>query len=221
MSKLHPRTHETLLSAWRENRLAAVHIDMQRRFSPTEALCEAVKKLSTSLRALDVENIWVAYAYRNMKMQNARADVGHIAGECETGHNILDGIGADEKDPLIVKNHDSAFYLPSWPLHNHLQAKGKDTLLITGLHHDYCVGETIQDGILSNRYNIVAVGDCIDIPDQTNAGYHYYARWMAHNCQKREQRRGVYNLPREQIDEQYQNRFHIATSALIIDALTP
>lgn len=221
MSTLHPSTHKVLMDAWRENRLAAVHIDLQPRFAPSPELCDAVRTLSRSLRSLNVENIWVAYASLYMEVRNGQTNVKDMKPEGWTGHNIMDGVGAYKDDTVIIKAHDSAFYSPSWPLHTHLQAGDKDTLLITGLHHDYCVGDTIKDGILSNHYNIIAVGDCINIPEQTNAGYHYYARWIAHGCHKREEEMRVYNVPRQQINQHYQNRFHIATSDLVIDALTP
>lgn len=216
---LDPRTRDVLFSAWKENRLLAVHIDLQPCFSPDKELCGAVHAFSSSLRSLNVENLWVGYAGNHMDMRNGRTTVKALETEQNTGRNILPNVGAAPDDYAVLKDQNSAMYHPAWPLHRHMHITGKDTILITGVNYDCCVGETIQDAILSDKYNVIAVGDCINIPVRTNSGFHCYARSIFNDCAGRAGELGIPPLPRAQIGDQYQRRFHLTTSSLIVSAL--
>ncbi len=78
--------------------------------------------------------------------------------------------GAAADETVIEKQEESGFYARNATLHTHLEDTGKDTLLITGIYADLCVRKTIRDGILSGRYNILGLMDCIDHYG-TRAGY--------------------------------------------------
>lgn len=216
MSLLHPRTHDVLISAWRENRLAAIHIDIQPDFEISPMLCRSINRLADSLRDLSVANIWVAYG--DEPDQNKVTTVGDVEAAKFDSGAIMPFAGAQDEEIAIVKTQASAFHFPTWPLHTHLQENNKDTILVTGVHHDCCVGHTIEDGILSNLYNIVAVYDCIDLPE--GSGPEIYARKFPNNCANRAEALRIYNVSRQQIAEQYQDRFHLATAPLILEALT-
>lgn len=219
MSLLHPRTHDVLLSAWRENRLAAVHIDMQYGFDIDGWVVQAVGKLSRAMRSLSVSNIWVAYSDATREKPLVITDVKGIGCAGLPRGRIRSGMGTVHDDAAVTKYHDSAFFAPDWPLHQVLQARGKDTILVSGVNDYYCVGETIQDGILSDKYNIIAVGDCINLTEQNTNGYQNYARWIAQETVNRDGYMKTYKLPVKQIQAQYRSRFHIATAPLILDAL--
>jgi nicotinamidase-related amidase len=220
MSLLDPRTHETLLSAWRENRLLAVHIDLQGCFYPDDKVCAAIKNLSNSLRSLKVENAWVAYADESMRFKNGRTTVKYIEETKTLDRSILPKVGAQENEAVLLKHTNSALIAETTPLQKYLDENDKDTLLITGVNYDCCVGETIQDAILSGKYNIIAVADCINIPMQTRSGYECYARDIYIQTNNRAVDIGNASLPRSEIRSRYMNQFHVATSGIIVDALS-
>lgn len=219
MSSLDPRTHKVLLDSFRANRLAVVNIDLQPCFFPDDALCTSVKTLSSSLRQKTIDNIWVAYSGDKMEMSIGRTNVHSLTSEQHSGRNILNNVGAHEDDVVILKDEPSAFLRKDPPLHRHLMQTNKDTLLITGVTYNCCVGETIQDLILSDEYNVIAVGDCINIPIQTHSGYHCYARDLFNACAIRTHETGGTLMPRPVVGDRYQRRFHLTTSDLIINAL--
>ncbi len=53
---MNTETRDMLLAAWRENRLAAVHIDLQAGFMPDRQVVEAVGRTARRLRAYDIPN---------------------------------------------------------------------------------------------------------------------------------------------------------------------
>ena len=93
MSSLHPRTHDVLLSAWRENRLAAIHIDLQTGFKVNDHVLDGVAKLTKALKPLNIDNIWVAYGRHYTDAPNITTNVkGIIDAELPCGRSAQSGL---------------------------------------------------------------------------------------------------------------------------------
>jgi nicotinamidase-related amidase len=205
-----------ILDAYRENRLAHVNIDLQVGFKVDQALCDRVHTLSRDARSKNIPNIWVAAGLSryDTNTPNFLTDVKGTWGMSLPKGRIRNGLGAVHDDATIIKCHDSALYLPDCPLDRHLQDTGRDTFFIKGVYSLECVAETIRDAVLSNRYNVVAVGDCIDISNQSIEGYGSYSRWLETSTIERNQ-----NLRPDEIATLFADRFHMATSGFILETL--
>lgn len=171
-----PETKALLLSAWRENRLAAVHIDLQEKFLTfrdiSQAAFQNTKPYAAALRAANIPNIWVAYpAWRNI-VPYVKATVGRFNDHMdrrEKQDSISPMVVASRDECIIVKRKSQALDLYEvMPLGRHLMETQKDTLLVSGVTALGCVGATIKQGLLRGTYTIFAVGDCMDLEQNFN-----------------------------------------------------
>lgn len=157
---MNSKTRDLLISAHRENRLAAVHIDFQVDYYHSQTF-RAAADFTAELRDLHVPNIWVGLIQQNT---SRITDVKGMNEECrfrkELMHSLL---GALPDETAIIKTKVSAFDDDNAPLHEYLAQEQKNTLLIDGVTADSCVSETLIDAVESERYDIIAVTDVIDL----------------------------------------------------------
>jgi nicotinamidase-related amidase len=64
----------------------------------------------------------------------------------------------DDTDEVVEKNKDSAFY--ETDLHDRLQRRGVDTVVITGMQTQICVQTTAADAFFRG-YNVWVPADCV------------------------------------------------------------
>ena len=203
-----PKTRDLLLSAWYENRLAAIHIDLEKMYAPdNERTFRAVGAFSGGLRAHDVQNIWITFPYLKAK-ERIRPGVTTVeqfnAMANDPLHDIRsamsESVGAQDHEAVVVKDWGSAFHPSSSALHDYLRELKKDTILIDGVAGHACVANTLDDGTNLDTYTFIAVQDCINLlPDQD---YEEFMRW-----------RGVQN------PSVFARRFYTASSDMVIKTL--
>lgn len=167
-----PETKKLLKAAWRENRLVAIHIDLQNGYydsnRQTPAAFHNTAPYAAALRRAGVPNIWVAFPARRNYPSRPILSVGELQDQMSVSRAPSDKlspfIGADRDETVIAKMTPRALSADSrMVLDIHLDTLGKDTLLISGVLARACVSSTIYNGMLKRSYTIVAVGDCMDL----------------------------------------------------------
>lgn len=164
-----PETRDLLISAHRENRLAGLHIDMQENYVGGRDLpvSGAVRMFSEVLRAIHVNNIWIAFAHGHAikRIPDGITTVENYNATALPGDVISREAGARLGETVIVKSNIDALGKDSSYLDPYLQKEKIDTILVTGFTGICCVGRTIGTAIRMDRYNVIAVQDCIDQAD--------------------------------------------------------
>jgi ureidoacrylate peracid hydrolase len=74
------------------------------------------------------------------------------------GHQIWPGLEVTEDDLKVLKYRFGAFVNGSSRLHEELQARGIDTLIITGTATNVCCESTARDAMMMN-YKVIFVSD--------------------------------------------------------------
>lgn len=205
-----PETKNLLLSAWRENRLAAVHIDLQEGYLwnerggmdiPLLNLCRSVKNVAAILRPAGIPNIWAMA--KDVRWKDQLTTVRLFDREIYSRFGTLVSHVAAQNDEVVVaKTSNSAFDQPDTPLHGYLKEQNKDTLLIGGVNAQACVSATIKDAILSDLYNVIVLPDCINVPETMRT--EEYIDFLREECGN---------------DTLFSRRFHSASSLEVIDTL--
>jgi nicotinamidase-related amidase len=207
MNSMQQHTRQTIVSAQRENRLAALHIDLQEDYigGRTLSVSGTVRNFAHFLRALDVPNIWMAFAndpsiLNKLPSKVATVDeFNHAASGTPCG--LAAEVGALPEEKLIVKSTIDAFSPGASPIESHLKERTIDTLLVTGYTGTCCVARTMASAVRTNKFNVVAVQDCID----QASGWSYE------------------NFIRNLVDDPsiFQNRFHMASGFIpVLSELT-
>jgi nicotinamidase-related amidase len=202
------KTKELLLSAWHENRLAAIHIDLEKMYAPgNEHTFRAVGDFAGGLRANDVQNIWITFPYLKAQ-ERIRPGVMTVAEFNAMANDPLhdvrsamsETVRAQDSEAVVVKDWGSSFHQSSTVLHDYLRELKRDVILIDGVAGHECVAKTLDDGTGLDAYTFIAVQDCINLlPDQD---YEAYMRW-----------RGVKN------PALFAQRFATASSDMILKTL--
>ncbi len=166
-----PETHTLLMTAYRENRLAALHIDLQCDFHISSNFYEVVRQtanLADTLRTHKTENIWMAYPYQKSGAYQPSMTVKSFNKAAEDikmwGDQIVKDVRAENHETLLVKNTPNAFGYGEKALVGHLKKHGLNTLIITGVQATCCVEDTLRSGLLSEHMNFVIAADCVNIP---------------------------------------------------------
>lgn len=202
------RTHDLIVSALEEDRLAAVHIDLEKMYGDcNERTFRAVGGFSQGLRDRNIPNIWVTFPCLNAAERIAPgiSTVGEFNRMAnDPVHNprsaLCATVGARDHETVVIKDWGSALHTEKAALHECLQTLKKDTILIDGVAGHACVARTIDDGTLMDRYNFIAVPDCINLLDGTD-----YETFM--------KQRGLKN------PSAFSRRFYTATSGAILKAI--
>lgn len=223
------KTRHILTSAQRRKTLAAVHIDMEDLYIfNNENTFKAVGKFADRLRVSGIPNIWVTFPFisyanfhapRDDSYKNIDASITTVREFNKQAHapnhNHLSAIpsmvGAKADETVIVKSWGSAFHEKMDSLLDiFLRKHNIDTVITTGVDYDACVARTLNDGTALDRYDFIAVEDCINLGCAEN-----YKDYLQKNGDK-----GVFNTRRPIQDESaFQRRFHAASSASILKAL--
>jgi ureidoacrylate peracid hydrolase len=86
------------------------------------------------------------------------ADGGYLLEPGKVAHDLDDALDRDTGDELVLKYRFSAFLPNSSDLHDLLQSRGSDTILITGTVTNVCCESTARDGYMMG-YRIIFVSD--------------------------------------------------------------
>jgi len=206
------QTQNLLISAWRENRLAAVHIDLQNMYADgNEMVFRSVGLFARHLRAHSIANTWVAYP----KIEDDSSchvpeglttvrDFNRFALHRDHGNGSLLSplVQANPLEKTVIKHWGSAFNDgEDSNLFQHLERGGKDTILIDGVSSYACVARTLLDGVSLDRFDFIVVEDCINLPETMDMEY----------------RDSLINFARN--PDALLRRFHNATAAGVIDTL--
>ncbi len=160
---------------------AAVFIDFQNQFFDAQDrdIFENAADFAQDLRGLGIEPVWVAYSSLNRPATKQCLSVHEFqATQYGPGESLSRLVKAAPNETVILKDRPQAFeevidrpdkvLFPS-ALSIHLDTMGVDTLLVSGVMAKGCVAATLRNGVLSDKFTIVAVADCINIP----AAEHY------------------------------------------------
>lgn len=155
------QTRELILSAWRENRLAALHVDAQWIFS--DNVFPVIGTLAEGLRERNVANIWAAWPDYERRIPTGITNVEdyHQTNQDED-YYLSRHVGALDGETMMVKNTQSCFGTLDPHLETYLDARNIDTLIVTGVGGRACVEKTLRQGILMDKYNLVAATDAIN-----------------------------------------------------------
>lgn len=173
---MEPKTHDLLIAAWREKRLAAVHIDLQKMYAKGNTRTFlAVGNFAAMLRQWNIPNIWVTFPQLKVKrrINPGITTVQHFQKDVhDPDHHIGSAISArvraHDNEIVVVKNWGSAFHTSATHLHDTLEERKVDTVIVDGVHASACVARTLDDGTKSNKYDFIVVEDCINILKGTN-----------------------------------------------------
>jgi ureidoacrylate peracid hydrolase len=160
-------------------RTAHVIVDLQNGFMAPGAICEiaaareivpAVNRISAAVRAagglvIYLQNTFDAEAIAAWKVffehfcsPERRAGMIEAFSPGNSGHDIYPDLEIDPQDVLVWKRRYGAFVPGSSSLHAILQARGIETLIITGTASNVCCESTARDGMMLN-YKILFVSD--------------------------------------------------------------
>ena len=163
-------------------RTAFVIVDMQNTFvepgAPAEvpvsrAICGAINRLSSELRALGVRIIWITSANTGdadgsdwdcffdnfVAAEVRRRTIESLAPDGE-GRRIWHELAVDARDLQVVKNRYSALIPGSSQLERVLRGYGIDNVLIGGTKTNVCCESTGRDAMMLD-FNVVMVSDCL------------------------------------------------------------
>jgi len=96
------------------------------------------------------------FAYFSTPERRARMEAAFTPGS--VGHAIWDGLEVLSQDLKVLKRRFGAFVPGSSDLHEILQARGIDTVIITGTVTNVCCESTARDAMMMN-YKVVFVAD--------------------------------------------------------------
>jgi ureidoacrylate peracid hydrolase len=160
-------------------RTAHVIVDLQNGFMAPGAICEIaaareivpdVNRISAAVRAAGGLVVYLQNTFDAQAIAGWRVFFDHFcsperkAGMIEafspgnSGHDIYPGLDVLPEDVLVWKRRYGAFVPGSSNLHAILQARGIETLIITGTASNVCCESTARDGMMLN-YQVLFVSD--------------------------------------------------------------
>lgn len=159
-------------------RTAHIVVDLQNGFmapgQPAEIpaareIVPNVNRISAALRAAGGVNVfiqntidaeahqtWSNWFKRQGPDRGPRMNEAFAAGSF--GHAVWPGLEVTEADIKVAKSRFGAFVPGASQLHAILQARGIDTLIITGTATNVCCESTARDAMMLN-YNVIFVAD--------------------------------------------------------------
>lgn len=180
------RTAKAIYQAWQANpalprfgcgsRPCLLNVDLQRRYTDTEAFSSAyegdrdqlrhVNTIARAVRDLALPVIWTYVAYlpggRDCGWWGTRSNaamalqnVGHASPQAEIDHRL--DVDRD-RDLVLHKRMASAFFethLPSFLVFNRI-----DTIIVTGGATSGCVRATVVDA-MSHGYRVIVPEECV------------------------------------------------------------
>jgi nicotinamidase-related amidase len=156
-----PKNSELLNSARRENRLAALHVDLQLRYHRADnaRVFNTVAAVASTMRQIDLPNIWLGFCEDDHTVPPV--STAHVFNRNVHDRDRLhDSAGARNGETAIPKTGMDAFDPDYSRLRMHLCERRIDTLLVDGLFASQCVARTARSAVKSG-YNVVLVTDAI------------------------------------------------------------
>jgi len=158
-------------------RTALIVIDMQNAFllpdypvgNPAAAeIIPGINRLAASLRAAGGLVVFLQHTISDeprfaltpwqQRTSPLDAQGGYLLEPGKFAHNLTAALERDAGDYVVLKYRFSAFLPNSSDLHDVLQARGIDTLIITGTVTNICCESTARDGYMMG-YRIIFVSD--------------------------------------------------------------
>lgn len=164
-------------------RTAQIVVDMQNGFmeegAPVEVpaargVVDNINRISRSLRAAGGLNLFLRYTTTDlddgwsiMRRRLGPAAPVHAEGFAHGAHHwqLWRTLEVSDEDVLIEKSRFSAFVQGSSDLHETLQARGIDTLLISGTLTNCCCESTARDAMQLNYRVVMASDACAALSD--------------------------------------------------------
>lgn len=163
------------------SRTAQIVVDLQNGFmapgqpaeiSAARDVVPNVNRISAALRAAGGVNVFIQntiddsakaswsnwFDYFVGPERRVRMDESFAEGSF--GHQLWPGLDIDEADLKVRKRRFSAFIPGTSDLHDILQARGIDTLIITGTATNVCCESTARDAHMMNYKVIFAADGC-------------------------------------------------------------
>jgi len=141
-------------------------------YTPNAQLCEDnLKRLINKFKEKGLTVIFIQHLHKPDGSNVGRMgdfDQTPIFIEGSDGAKILQSLSVDSSDMVIRKNRYSSFIGTN--LHDYLQAKGIDTVVISGLMTNYCCLSTAFNASDLDYKTIVAI-DAVQGPDMPDLGY--------------------------------------------------
>ncbi len=158
---------------------AHVIVDLQNGFMAPGAIAEIaeardivpnVNRISAAVRAAGGVNVFIQNTIDDSARQGWSNWFGHFStperrarmdeafAEGSAGHAIWPHLEVEPTDLRVLKRRFSAFVSGSSDLHEILQARGVDTLIITGTATNVCCESTARDAMMMN-YKVIFAAD--------------------------------------------------------------
>jgi nicotinamidase-related amidase len=169
-------TRRIIVNAWKQNRLAAIHVDAQNGFldGHTFEAFEGIARSAHYMRSIGVPNIWVAFSSEFHTLYGKPTTVAEFTqSDTYTCDKISLLANPYDHETVILKSGAGCFDYDENALNNHLKAQNIDTLIIDGVYSHGCVLQTIKGGLMQ-EYNIVANMDGMDWVVSKHLRKHYY-----------------------------------------------
>jgi nicotinamidase-related amidase len=136
---------------------------LQHDYKPTNArtLLPSVKRLVGWAHANDVPVIWARLTFRPGHFDAVRDSISRRRGslvEGTRGAELVDGLGREDRDVIVVKRRPSAFFRTDLDIV--LRGLGVEQLLIGGMATNWAVESTVREGH-SHDYEIVVVREAV------------------------------------------------------------
>ena len=156
-------------------RTAHLVVDMQNGFVEQGAVVEVaeapgvvdgINRISAALRHAGGLNVFLQYTspapgeWSNFVERLGPKAAAHLAAFQRQAHDwqLCSGLDATEDDLIIEKRRFSAFVAGSSDLHEILQSRGIDTVIVTGTVTNCCCESTARDAMQLN-YKVIFVPD--------------------------------------------------------------
>lgn len=151
-----------LRRAFEEERLGAIHVDLQRSFFTdfTKVAFPVVNDVACTARVHEIPNHWVAFT-RNWAV---RSTLGFAQKYVGTNLDFHETITVDKNEMVFEKAAQGTFDCQRSLLNESLRNQNIDTLIVTGVHYFACVAQTIA-GALVNDFRVFALADATDCPE--------------------------------------------------------
>jgi ureidoacrylate peracid hydrolase len=170
---------------------ALLVIDMQNSFVqegvghawvPAAAgICPAINRTAHTLRELGGQVVWVLNTFTEESLESwshFHQELWHSAGiqrrnssmaEGQFGHALYPDLNPVATDLRIQKLRYSAFIQGSSSLHDELQTRGINTLLIAGTATEVCCESTARDAMMLNYRTVMLSDGCASLTSEAHA----------------------------------------------------
>lgn len=149
-----------------------------------------VNRLAAVLRDAGGQVFWIKHTQTGLgdepwdRFNEFAADWGRSLGSTlnseHSGHKLYPQLDVCVGDDIVLKNRFSAFIQGSSNLHERLQARGIDTVIVTGTVSNVCCESTARDAMMLNyKVHFVADANAARTDEEHNATLCNMMLWFA------------------------------------------